>query len=301
MKTLHIVNIKGGGIGTFLKFMEKKGEIVWERQKQNEIPIPLNEIDKIVIYGYMSDFDFKLFNNKVKIYFFAGLRSISKRMILNKIEFNPIHIYKLLRFKRWLRNFDYFISVSFSMSALAKKFYNVNSFVIYNGIDFSSMKEIKRNRIDSILLWIGRIAWIKGLDRFLKLMELLEDYEGWVLGIEGKNYKNVKFFGFVNDVYDYISKAKAVIITSYYDALPYSALESLYYGVPVLALNSAGGVFEVLNLLGKYEWCFENIEDMANYIKNNEIEDYKRNYLFDELFNFENVYLRYKRLLEVLI
>ncbi len=300
MKALHIVNMKGGGIGTFLKLIERKGEIVWEREKQKEIPISLNKMDKIIIYGYIPDFDFKLFKNKVKIYFFCGLRSVSKRMILNRIEFNPLHIYKLLKFKMWLKNFDYYLSASFSMNSLAKKFYSVDSFVIHNGIDFGSMKEIKRDRTDNVLLWIGRAAWIKGLDRFLKLMELLEDYEGWILGVEGKNHKNVKFFGFVNDVYNYISKAKAVIITSYYESMSYVALESLYYGVPVLTLKSAGGAFEVLNLLGKYEWCFENIEDIANYIKNNEIEDYKRTYLFDELFNFENVYLRYKRLLETL-
>ncbi|MFN3328402.1 MAG: hypothetical protein ACK40U_06040 [Fervidobacterium pennivorans] len=72
----------------------------------------------------------------------------------NKLEINPIHLYKFLNFKNWLKNFDCFISVSFSLSNLVKKFYGVNSFVIYNSLDFKNMPEIKRERIDNVILWI---------------------------------------------------------------------------------------------------------------------------------------------------
>ncbi|MEO0219461.1 MAG: glycosyltransferase family 4 protein, partial [candidate division WOR-3 bacterium] len=209
-------------------------------------------------------------------------------------------LYKFYKFKNWLKNFDCFISASFSLSNLVKKFYNVDSFVIYNGLDFKSMPEIKRERNDKVLLWIGRSAWIKGLDNFLKLMELLPEYEGWILGVENKNYKNIKFFGYQKDVYNYISKAKAVVITSYYEAFSYVTLESLYYGVPVLSLKSAGGVFEILQILNKYEWIFDDIYQMAEFIKNNEIEDYKIDYLFNELFDFERNYLRLKKIIEML-
>ncbi len=300
MKVIHIINNIGGGSGTFLRNIQKKGEIVWEISKQKQLPIKLNEIKAIVMYGYIEHFDFKPFKNKKKIYYFHGLRAISRRMLFNKFEFNPIHLYKFYKFKNWLKNFDCFISASFSLSNLVKKFYNVDSFVIYNGLDFKSMPEIKRERNDKVLLWIGRSAWIKGLDNFLKLMELLPEYEGWILGVENKNYKNIKFFGYQKDVYNYISKAKAVVITSYYEAFSYVTLESLYYGVPVLSLKSAGGVFEILQILNKYEWIFDDIYQMAEFIKNNEIEDYKIDYLFNELFDFERNYLRLKKIIEML-
>ncbi|MEO0225165.1 MAG: glycosyltransferase family 4 protein, partial [candidate division WOR-3 bacterium] len=259
MKVLHITNIKGGGIGTFLKILERKGEIIWEMKKQKEPPLNLDEVDTIILHGYISNFNFEPFKNKIKIYYFQGLREVSKRMILNKFEFNPYHILKLIKFRNWLKNFDYFISVSFSMSFMAKKFYNVNSFILHSPLDFDSLPKMERNKNENVLLWIGRNAWIKGLNRFLELMKLLPNYEGWVLGVEGKNYNNIKFFGYVNNVYEFINKAKAIIITSYYEAFPFVCLESLYYGVPVLTLSSAGGAFEILQLVSKYEWCFDSI------------------------------------------
>jgi glycosyltransferase involved in cell wall biosynthesis len=160
---------------------------------------------------------------------------------------------------------------------------------------------MERKKNDKILLWIGRSAWIKGLNRFLELLKLLPEYEGWILGVEGKNYNNVKFFGYVNNVYDFINRAKAVIITSYYEAFPYVCLESLYYGVPVLSLKSAGGAFEILQLFNKYEWCFDNIEKMANYIRNFEIEDFKENEQFVNFFSFERFYEKFQKILQFLI
>lgn len=300
MKVLHITNIKGGGIGTFLKILEKRGQIIWEMKKQKKPPLSINEVDIIILHGYIPNFNFEPFKNKIKIYYFHGLREVSKRMILNKFEFNPYHILKLIKFKNWLRNFDYFISVSFSMSFMAKKFYNVNSFILHPPLDFDSLPKIERNKNDNVLLWIGRNAWIKGLNKFLELMKLLTNYEGWILGVEGKNYNNIKFFGYVNNVYEFINKAKAIIITSYYEAFPYVCLESLYYGVPVLVLNSAGGAFEILQLIGKYQWCFENIEQIANYIKRFEVEDFNQRELFIKLFSYENFYRKFEEILKSL-
>ncbi len=300
MKVLHITNIKGGGIGTFLKILERKGEIIWEMKKQKEPPLNLDEVDTIILHGYISNFNFEPFKNKIKIYYFQGLREVSKRMILNKFEFNPYHILKLIKFRNWLKNFDYFISVSFSMSFMAKKFYNVNSFILHSPLDFDSLPKMERNKNENVLLWIGRNAWIKGLNRFLELMKLLPNYEGWVLGVEGKNYNNIKFFGYVNNVYEFINKAKAIIITSYYEAFPFVCLESLYYGVPVLTLSSAGGAFEILQLVSKYEWCFDSIEQIANYIKNSEIEDFNQKELFIKLFSYENFYGKFEEILKSL-
>ncbi len=300
MNILHITNIKGGGIGTFLKILEKNGQVVWEIKKQKEPPLNIDEIEIIILYGYIKDFNFEPFRNKLKVYYFQGLREISRRMIINKFEINPYHILKFIKFKKWLKNFDYYISNSFSMSNMAKKFYNVNSFVLHHPLDFELLPKIERNKNNNVLLWIGRNAWIKGLNRFLELMRLLPNYEGWVLGVEGKNYNNVRFFGYVNNVYEFISKAKAVIITSYYEAFPYVCLESLYYGVPVLTLKSAGGAFEILQLIGKYQWCFENIEQMAHYIKNFEINDLDDKELFIRLFSLNNFYRKFEEILEFL-
>lgn len=301
MRVLHIVKKRGGGIGTFLKLIEKKGELIWEFSRDYKLPISLSEIKAIVVYGYIPEINFEIFENKKKIYFFHGLRAISKRMLFNKLELNPIHLYKFYKFKNWLKNFDCFISVSFSLSNLVKRFYKVDSFVIYNGLDFKHMPNVKREKIDNVLLWIGRDAWIKGLDRFLNLMKLLPKYEGWILGVDGKDYENIKFLGYKSNVYEYISKARFLVVTSYYEALNFTILESLYYGVPVLSLKSAGGDFEILQILNKYEWCFDDIYQMANFIKNNKIEDYKKDLIFYELFDFEKNYIRFKKLLKMLI
>jgi len=296
MKVLHILNKRGGGIGTILNYLENKGETIWERNLNKNFDF--NNYDIIIVWGYMPDFDFKMFENKLKIYYFNGLRALSRKLLFNKFEFNVLNLIKLNKFKNWLKNFDYFLSCSFSMAYMAEKFYNVKSFVIHNAIDFDKMPDLKRERNNKVLLWIGRSAWVKGLDRFLKLMDLLPEYEGWVVGVEGKNYNNIKFFGYVNNVYEFINKAKAVIITSYYEALPYVCIESLYYGVPVLTLKSAGGCYEALQILNKYEWCFDDIYQMAYYIKNYDFEDFKRNEIFNEFFSFERYYERYRKILE---
>jgi glycosyltransferase involved in cell wall biosynthesis len=55
----------------------------------------------------------------------------------------------------------------------------------------------------------------------------------------------VSFLGFRDNVYDYIAHADALLMPSHHEGLPYTLLEALSLGTPVIA-SRVGGLAEVL-------------------------------------------------------
>lgn len=263
---VHVVNKIGGGYGTLLKMLIREGEIVWELSDKIEPPVPGNRIDKLVFHGYIPDFPFRQFENSKKYYVFHGLRMVSRRMVYDKRELNPSRLLKLLKFRRWLNNFDEFISVSFSMAERARTFYKVDSKVVHLGIPLQ--EPCKEN--GDYILWIGRDAWIKGLDEFLLLMKKLPEYKGIIAGnVQNKLHipGNTSMLGFVEDIRGVICKSIAVIITSRFEAFSMVTLEALSLHKPVLVLKRARGAWEILQILGLYEWGFDKIDHIVEYLK----------------------------------
>ncbi len=263
---LHVVSRMGGGYGTFLKNLRSRGEVVWE-VSSSPLPVQPARITHLVLYGYMPDFPFHLFPRSRRLYYFHGLRMLSRRMVLGKTEFNPLHLWRLKRFIRWLGNFHDYISVSFAMREAARGFYGVDSKVVHNGIEVDDYRPCSPSPGD-YLVWIGRDAWIKGIDAFLDLMKRLPDKKGIVVGrvepVEAPD--NVSFAGYVDNLRDVICRAGAVVITSYFESFSYVALEALGFGRPVLVLKRAAGAWEILQMLGLYGWGFDTVDDMAEYI-----------------------------------
>lgn len=255
---------RGGGIGKFLGLLERKGFDVW--YYGDEFPKLRNRYDAVVINGYIPDFDFEVFKGTKKFFFFHGLRELSRRMVLGKREYNPFRLYKLRKFKIWLRNFDDFLAPSFSMAEICRNIYGVYPKVVHLGLDFKTMEKVKFKERKRAVLWVGRDAWIKGFDRFKKLVDMI-DFEGWVVGLEGKDNDKLRFFGYVDNLYEIYRSVSATVITSYYESFSYTTLESLYYETPVFVLKSASGSWEILQILGLYEYGFDGLEDMAEGIR----------------------------------
>jgi len=285
-----LVGEKGGGVGRFLDEIGDEFEIIGKEELEN-----LRDVKAVVFNGYFEDIEVE--NLKFPaFFFFHGLRALSRNRILRGFEMNPINMLKLRKFKAWVRKFKGWLAPSFSMAQACRKFYRIDPFVVHLGLDFRKLKVPKNSSREKVLLWIGRNAWIKGFDRFLHLVEIT-NFEGWVVGMKGKDRKNLKFFGYVDDLSEIYSTAYAVIVSSYFESFSMTTLEALYYRTPVLTLKSSGGPWEILQILGLYGYGFESLEDMAKAIKRG-LEEPDANL---DYFSIDSAKERLKKALETLI
>jgi len=270
MKILHIVNKLRGGYGTILKHLKSIGEEVLERKTEGDKNY--NDYDFIILHSYLEDFDFSKVKTK-KVFFVHGMGGVSRRYILGKFEYNPLRWYKRWKIIKWFKsNFDYFISITQSMSLMFKRLYNINSVAIYGGLNFDLLPNLNSNKKENIIAFIGKDDWFKGSDRFFKLMEMLPNFEGYFIGPYSKNNyipKNVKIIGYVENPYEFLVKSKFLVVVSYFEPFSIATLEALFYNIPVLCLKQTGGTWEILQILG-IPLGFNNLYEMADFIRKNE-------------------------------
>ena len=136
--------------------------------------------------------------------------------------------------------------------------------VIYNGIapivqDRASVPpEFHPEAMN--LVAIGRLAPVKGLDIAIRAMRdpaMPSEVRLFLVGSgpelatltdlarELGVTARVSFLGFRENVYDYIAHADALLMPSHHEGLPYTLLEALSLGTPVIA-SRVGGLAEVL-------------------------------------------------------
>ena len=121
-------------------------------------------------------------------------------------------------------------------------------------IDLLDALAIKDNRI---VLHVGRISLVKGLDLFVDTIQTLnnKDQENWIGIIVGngehettlKNYveskglkKNILFTGPINNTQElakFYSLADVFLVSSHSESVPLTLLESLACGTPVVSTN----------------------------------------------------------------
>ena len=83
-----------------------------------------------------------------------------------------------------------------------------------------------------------------------------------------KVYKNIIFEGFKtgDELYGYISKARCVVLPSeWYENGPYSAMEALGKGKPLIVSNN-GGLSELVTQ-GENGYIFNNVDELSFYLK----------------------------------
>jgi len=125
--------------------------------------------------------------------------------------------------------------------------------VIPMGISREPLSEITEKENDPTLVFIGRLKRHKLPDHAIKAFIILKNYmpsaKLWVIGdgymlkdLEKSNYKDIKFFGHVqNEVkYDLLSKAHAVLIPSVREGWGLIVTESNAMGTPVIAYDVNG-------------------------------------------------------------
>jgi D-inositol-3-phosphate glycosyltransferase len=122
-----------------------------------------------------------------------------------------------------------------------------------------------------IILYVGRIEALKGIDRLLESVSLLEDKDARLLLIGGDAYslperqrleaqagdlsieKKVKFMGSVEQgrLPLYYAAADVCVVSSYYETFGLVALEALACGTPVVATD----VGDMRNIISSANGC----------------------------------------------
>jgi glycosyltransferase involved in cell wall biosynthesis len=138
------------------------------------------------------------------------------------------------------------------------------TFTIHNGIyplnksDFPPPPEWDSVPVNLVV--IGRLTAVKGLDYLLRALADLESEREYCVSILGAGPQanelratiiklglsgRVRLLGFRQDAYNFLANADALLMPSLHEGLPYSILEAMSMGIPILA-SSVGGIKEIL-------------------------------------------------------
>ena len=150
---------------------------------------------------------------------------------------------------------------NFIKQEIESKFSNNSVEVIYNAIDMNSFVASETLPFDYIIS-VGRLVQLKQFD------QLIESYSKSVLpeknihliilgtgeeqiSLENKitdlNLNdNVHLLGFKDNVWDYISNAKFLVLSSKYEGFPMAILEALCLGIPAVSFDCESGPSEMI-------------------------------------------------------
>ncbi|NPA80427.1 MAG: glycosyltransferase family 4 protein [Thermotogae bacterium] len=268
MRLLHVVAKRGGGVGRYLSIIERAGERIWEVGTGP----PPGGYDALILHGVVPH---RLLPEGPKLLYLHGLRAVSRRIVLGEREFNPLHILKLLRFRRYLSGFSGFLFPSGAIRRRASRIYGVGGEVVYLPFDIPLPEGLRTVPRGGEILWVGRRSWIKGLDTLLQVAGRLPDWNFRVVGVEGESRGNVLFLGRVShsDLLRLYARATFTLITSYYESFSYVVLESASQGTPILVLRRAEGAAEILRILG-FGRVMDNANDLIDYLANYTPEEF---------------------------
>jgi len=136
---------------------------------------------------------------------------------------------------------------------------------VHNGIDpvaqgdFPRPADLPEGRFH--LVAVGRISPVKGLQTLLKSLARMDPDLPLTLNLIGQGPstrelkelasdlelgQRVRFLGFKKNIYDYLFHADALVMPSWHEGLPYTILETMSVGTPILA-SRVGGLQEILH------------------------------------------------------
>jgi glycosyltransferase involved in cell wall biosynthesis len=212
----------------------------------------------------------------------------SKMGALGRIAFNPativytVHGFDSLRiaFKKWLfvekllkTRTACIVGVSqYDIEGLKSEGISKNVALVYNGlIDYYAQEkdtdmplalagkfEELKAKYPKLILCISRISMQKKFDLFIELANKMPAYAFVWIGNKCEMADlpaNVYCLGETESAHTYLNYADLFILPSNYEGLPMSILESLSYGVPVVA-SAVGGICEILD--GNNGFAVEN-------------------------------------------
>jgi len=198
--------------------------------------------------------------------------------------YNLLYSYYLVKF--FICDLQYYFSkliMAPSISEDFKKLYNLETTIIPTGIDLNNFKFSNLKR-ENVLLYIGRLAPEKNIDKLIKLFDTIKNYNLVIIGYGpeeerlkylAKDNNNIIFIGKKNhtELPYYYQLAKAHITLSESETFGLTLLESLSCGTPIIYPNCE--VFTTLYEKDFGELCLSTnntLQNIINYIELNEEE-----------------------------
>ena len=198
------------------------------------------------------------------------------------IDFIKKNLMKLLIFV-FYGNFDKIVCNSKYLSNYLKKKYGFNSVTIFppslNKVNIVNKKRYLKDKIH--ITTICRLSKEKKVEDIIYAINYLKK-KNILLNIIGTGpeklrlkkivenmslSKQVKFYGYKENVFKYLSKTDLYINSSYFEGFPNSVVEAAYMGVPIISSQSHGGINEIL-CKGKYGTIYNgSYIDLALKIK----------------------------------
>jgi len=165
---------------------------------------------------------------------------------------------------------------------------NDNTKVVYDGVFSLAYIPKTTDKKDNYFLFVGRILESKGadwaVDAFLKIAEQYLDVELWLAGpvnspfakslINGlkdnSNYSRIKFLGPRSDIYDLMSRAKALLVSSVLEGFGFITVEAMLNKTIVIGRNTGGTKEQFDNgiLITGHEIAlrFDTVSEMAQHM-----------------------------------
>ena len=144
-----------------------------------------------------------------------------------------------------------------ALTVLSKSDFSYYSFVKNKAIIYnpSIFKPSFGGQKEKLIIFVGRLEYVKGCDIFLRALALLrlDDFKLLVLGSgsqkkslqslsEKLGLKNLEFLGSVSDIQNYYKKAKIIVSSSRFEGLGNALIESAFFDCIRVATPTAGAL-----------------------------------------------------------
>ena len=144
-----------------------------------------------------------------------------------------------------------------ALTVLSRSDFNYYSFVKNKAIIYnpSIFKPSFGGQKEKLIIFVGRLEYVKGCDIFLRALALLrlDDFKLLVLGggsqkkslqnLSAKlGLKNLEFLGSVSDIQNYYKKAKILVSSSRFEGLGNALIESAFFDCIRVATPTAGAL-----------------------------------------------------------
>lgn len=219
---------------------------------------------------------------------------------------------------KFLSNSDsYTVAVSKKDRELLKTKFNYHKKieVIYNGINLEKFKkEFSKKKITKNLGFIGRLSHQKNPEVMIQVAQKAEKKHSILIYGEGpladslkskvqnKKLTNISFMGFSEDVTQAFLTIDILISPSLFEGLPYTYIEALAMGTPVICTD-VGGVSEIIDnfnngiLIDLKEelssQIIDGIEEIMNnysFYSNNAVSKAEKFSIISMVKKYENIY-----------
>jgi len=156
----------------------------------------------------------------------------------------------------------------------------------------------------------GRLVYQKGFDRLLYWFSKIKNQKSTLVILGEGILKNelvqktklldlqaqVKFIGFCNNPWQWYAGADVFLLSSRWEGMPNSVLESLACGVPVIATVESGGILEITENRKDVRIAHNEIEfiDLMNKVEKKS-EQFERKSLLPDKYKKDNVILSLER------